>query len=328
MTLAQDAARDWRPTASRERLQARAAALASVRHFFAGRGLLEVDTPARVRHAVSDVQLHSIAAENLPLTAGPTFLHTSPEYAMKRLLAAGSGDIWQMCHVFRGNERGPLHNPEFTIVEWYRVGWDLRCLMDEVAALLAVLAPASALPARFASYAQIMHESLGIDVLEASDADVARAAQQQGFAADLIARCTRDELLDLLIGARVGPSLGFEAPCFVHGYPASQASLARLDPDEPRTARRFELYWQGVELANGFEELASADEQRARFDADNAQRERLGLPVHPVDAALLAALGHGLPACAGVAVGFDRVLMLALGARSIDEVMAFPAERA
>ncbi|MFT3904903.1 MAG: EF-P lysine aminoacylase EpmA [Steroidobacteraceae bacterium] len=323
-----DSARDWRPTASRERLQARAAAFHAVRRFFRDRGLLEVDTPQRVRHAVTDVQLHSVSCEPQRSQGPATFLHTSPEYAMKRLLAAGSGDIWQLCHVFRGNERGPQHNAEFTLIEWYRLGWSMQQLMGEVAELLVALVPSITAAAQYQSYQQVMQQALGIDVLGASDAEIADCAIAQGFEADLLRRCSRDELLDLLMGARVGPTLGRTAPCFVHSYPASQAALARLDPDDARVARRFELYVDGIELCNGFEELASEGEQRARFEADNTERERRGLPPQRLDESLLGALRHGLPPCAGVAMGFDRVLMLACGARQIDEVMAFPAERA
>src|SRR5947209_130268 len=208
---------DWRPSASRALLERRAALLACTREFFAARGVLEVDTPVVVNAPVSDVHLVSATVQ---LGRAPAYLHTSPEYAMKRLLAAGSGDIYQVCHV------------------------------------------------------------------------------------------------------------GRSALTFVHGYPASQAALARLDPEDPRTARRFELYCDGVELANGFHELASAAEQRERFERDNAQRRRLGLPVCPIDERLLAALESGLPDSAGVALGFERTLMLAAGASHIEEVLAFPTARA
>ncbi|HTP37975.1 MAG TPA: EF-P lysine aminoacylase EpmA [Steroidobacteraceae bacterium] len=321
--------RDWRPTATRARLEQRAAALRETRAFFAERRLLEVDTPQLVRHAVTDVNLHSFEVRLDGAEHAPRFLHTSPEYAMKRLLAAGSGDIWQLCHVFRGEEQGPLHNGEFALIEWYRVGWTMTQLMAEVAALVQRLAPAlAARPVSYLSYAEAIRQALGVDPLSGSDAALRQAAQEQGFDAGLVRGCTRDELLDLLMGARVGPTLGRLGLCFVHRYPASQAALAQLDPDDPRVALRFELYCEGVELANGFQELASATEQRARFEADNRERERRGLPRREADVLLLAALEAGLPACAGVAVGFDRVLLLATGAQQLSDVMAFPVDRA
>jgi lysyl-tRNA synthetase class 2 len=253
---------------------------------------------------VSDVHIHCASvqlappgAAPQPAVAPPLFLHSSPEYAMKRLLAAGSGDIYQICHVARGLESGRLHNPEFTLVEWYRLGFSLEALMDEVEALV--------------------RELLGrVSAQRASE----RISYRDVFA--------RDMWLELLMGSLVGPRLGRKALTFVHGHPATQAALARLDPREPRAARRFELYCDGIELANGFHELAAPNEQRARFERDNARRRRLGLPVFPPDERLLAALAGGFPDCAGVALGFDRTLMLATGATHIDEVLAFPTARA
>ena len=324
---------DWRPRASRARLQARAALLARSREFFAARGVLEVDTPQVINAPVSDVHIHS-AAVQLAAGAGEPrryFLHTSPEYAMKRLLASGSGDIYQICHVVRGFERGRHHNPEFTLIEWYRLGFSLPALMDEVEALVrALLGPlATHWPRERLSYREAFVRELGLDPFTAELAQLARAAQPLGYRPQAAAPAdTRDEWLELLMGALVGPKLGRAALTFVHGYPASQASLARLDPQDPRTAQRFELYCEGVELANGFHELSVAREQRARFAADNAARALRGLPPCPADERLLAALEAGLPDCAGVALGFDRTLMLATGAASIEEVLAFPTESA
>jgi lysyl-tRNA synthetase class 2 len=178
------------------------------------------------------------------------------------------------------------------------------------------------------SYADALRQHAGCDPLGATDDELAAAARAQGFDAALLARCTRDELLDLLMGARVGPRLGHGELCFVHRYPGSQAALARLDPDDSQVALRFELYAEGIELANGFEELGDAGEQRRRFEADRRERARCGLPQHEPDERLLAALAHGLPPCAGVAVGFDRVLMLAAGACQIADVLPFTSERA
>jgi lysyl-tRNA synthetase class 2 len=326
---------DWRPGATPARLQARAALLARTRAFFAARGVLEVDTPLLVNAPVSDVHIHS-AAVQLAAERGASarfFLHTSPEYAMKRLLAAGSGDIYQVCHVVRALEHGRLHNAEFTLIEWYRLGFTLEALMDEVAALVRELlgsAGAQRAPERL-SYREAFTRELALDPFTATLAELAQAAATLGLGAPAAGEggaTRRDELLELLMGAVVGPRLGAEALTFVHGYPATQAALARLDPRDPRTARRFELYCDGIELANGFHELTGAREQRLRFEADNTERRRMGLPVHALDERLLAALAAGLPDCAGVAVGFDRTVMLATGATHIDEVVAFPTGRA
>lgn len=319
----------WRPVADLARLRRRAALLAEIRTFFAARGVLEVDTPQLVNYAVTDRHLHSAQVRFPGAEERLQYLHTSPEYAMKRLLAAGCGDIYQTCHVFRGEEQGPLHNSEFTLLEWYRRGWSLAALMQEVDELLrALLAGAAGNAARYLSYEEVFLEALGCNPLSAPDRVLAECAHSQGFDDSLVRGCGRDELLDLLMGTRVGPRLGLAGPVFVHRYPASQAALARLDPTDRRVGLRFELFLHGVELANGFEELADADEQAARFRADQQARAERGLVVPPIDEFLLAALRAGLPACAGVALGFDRVLMIACGAQRIEEVLAFSSEGA
>jgi len=330
------AGEDWRPSAAPSVLRERAALLARTRDFFAARGVLEVDTPLVVNTPVSDVHIASAAVTLAAVQPGaaaapPLYLHTSPEYAMKRLLAAGSGDIYQICHVVRGDERGRLHNPEFTLIEWYRAGAPLAALMDEVEALTRLLLgpAASARRGERLSYREAFQRELGLDPLAAPDGELARTAARFGLELRPAgAGGDRDELLEFLMGLAVGPRLGRGALTFVHGYPASQAALARLDPQDPRTALRFELYCEGVELANGFQELQSEREQRARFARDNAERARAGLPAAPPDERLLAALAAGLPECSGVALGFDRTLMLAVGAQHIDAVLAFPTSRA
>lgn len=317
---------DWRPTAAPAALRRRAEALWWTREFFRHRGVLEVETPALVNAAVSDINLGSCRVE-VPGSESPRFLHTSPEYAMKRLLAAGSGDIYQICHVYRGAERGRQHNPEFTMLEWYRLGFSLEDLMQEVAALVRGLLGAD-LPFESLTYREAVVRHSGIDPLEATDAGLQDAAIHLGMD-ESRARCApRDELLDLIVGVQIGPALGGNALTFVHRYPASQAALARLDAADPRVALRFELYYRGVELANGYHELSDPAEQRSRFDADQLARRERGLPVSSLDPYLLAALESGLPDCAGVALGFDRLLMLAMDAKSIDDVLAFPVERA
>ncbi|HEX6638334.1 MAG TPA: EF-P lysine aminoacylase EpmA [Steroidobacteraceae bacterium] len=316
----------WPPTATLAALRRRAEALRWTREFFRERKVLEVETPALVNAAVSDVHLGSLRVA-MPGRNAPLFLHTSPEYAMKRLLAAGSGDIFQVCHVYRGAERGRQHNPEFTMLEWYRLGFTLENLMAEVAALVRGLLGA-AVPVETLTYREAVERHAGFDPLAASDAQLRHAAQSLGLGADQAQSAGRDELLDLIVGAQVGPALGAGTLTFVHRYPATQAALARLDRVDPRLALRFELYHQGMELANGYHELADVTEQRSRFDADQNYRQARGLPVSPLDPHLLAALEAGLPDCAGVALGFDRVLMLAMNAASIDDVLAFPVERA
>jgi lysyl-tRNA synthetase class 2 len=315
----------WRPTAPLSAIRQRAQALRFTREFFHERGVLEVETPAMVNAAVSDVNLGSIRVE-VP-GQSPLFLHTSPEYAMKRLLAAGCGDIYQICHVYRGAERGRQHNPEFTMVEWYRLGFTLEDLMAEVAQLVRGLLGAE-VPVEMLGYREAVARHAGIDPLEASDAELIGCAEELGLDRETARRASRDELLDLIVGARVGPALGADALTFVHRYPASQAALARLDAADPRLALRFELYHRGIELANGYHELTDAAEQRQRFKRDQELRRQRGLAVNSLDPHLLAALDAGMPDCTGVALGFDRVLMLAIGAASIDDVLAFPVERA
>ena len=316
---------DWRPTATRQALQRRAALLMQARSFFGERGVLEVDTPVVVNAPVTDVHIHS-AEVRFPGVESPYFLHTSPEYAMKRLLASGSGDVFQICHVVRGLERGKLHNAEFTLIEWYRLGFSLETLMHEVRDLALHLL-ADGRPTEYLSYREAFLRELSLDPLDASLAQLQSAARDAGFesAADT---SDRDELLDALMATHVGPRLGLGSLCFVHRYPASQAALAQLDSTDPRCALRFELYGEGIELANGFKELASSTEQRARFEEDQARRRSRGLPTPPIDERLLAALAAGLPDCSGVALGFDRLAMLALGAPHIDAVLPFPIERA
>jgi lysyl-tRNA synthetase class 2 len=322
----------WRPTASRARLELRARLLGLARGFFAARRVLEVDTPQLVSAPASDATLQPAEVR---LGVGGDggaryFLHTSPEYAMKRLLAAGVGDLYQICHVFRADERGALHNPEFTLIEWYRLDFSLEALMEEVAALVAELLAdrAPRLAAEQLRYRDAFRAELGLDPLEAAEADLRSAAVAAGLDPLSAVDCDRDQLLDALMGLRVGPRLGRGRLTFLHRYPASQAALAELDPEDPRVALRFELYVEGIELANGFRELRQEAEQRRRFESDQALRQRRGLPVHPLDEALLAALAAGLPAASGVALGFDRLVMLAAGVTRIDEILAFPIERA
>jgi lysyl-tRNA synthetase class 2 len=315
---------DWQPTATFESLRVRAGTLASIRRFFADRGVLEVETPALSAAAVTDLHLHSVACR-LDLDDRRTrFLQTSPEYAMKRLLAAGSGPIYQICKVFRDGERGRRHNPEFTMLEWYRPGFDHHRLMDEVEELLqAVLGVAAG---ERISYADAFRRHAGVDPHAASDGELRSRVVALGVAG--VAELDRDDLLNLLLSHVVEPHLGSGRPSFLFDYPASQAALARVRPGNPPVAERFEVFLDGLELANGFHELADPGEQRRRFEADLVERRRHGLPEVPVDEQLLAALATGLPDCAGVALGVDRLVMLKVGTRDIADVIAFPIERA
>jgi lysyl-tRNA synthetase class 2 len=308
-----------------ERLQHRARALARLREFFAAREVLEVQTGVLVRHAVTDPNIESFTVPGDG--TDPRFLHTSPEYAMKRLLAAGSGDIYQVCPVFRAGERGPWHSPEFTLIEWYRLGFGLDALMRETAQLVRLLLGPRLDPPpepELLSYVAAFARELALDPLTVSLQQLAQVAGNAGLAASSIASASRDELLDFLVATVLGPRLGRGRLTCLHRYPASQAALAQIDADDPRTALRFELYAEGVELANGFVELGDAAEQRRRFAQDNGARARRGQPTVTADGALLAALERGLPACAGVAVGLERVLMLASGSTRIDDVLALP----
>lgn len=319
---------NWRPSADLATLRERARILAGIRAFFAERGILEVETPILSRAGVCDPQLTSLASHFIGPGHGaglPLYLHTSPEYAMKRLLAAGSGPIYQICRVFRQGEVGRRHNPEFTMLEWYRPHWDHHRLMDEVEALVAPILGLSG-PARRLDYRAAFLEYAAIDPLSA-DLSALRACAERLGCGGIEMGEARDGWLDLILSHHIEPQLGQDGLCFLQHYPASQAALARLSPEDPRLAERFELYYQGIELANGFHELSDAAEQRRRFEADGLQRKGIGLDTPPIDEHLLAALEHGLPDCAGVALGLDRLIMLALGKTHISEVLAFDFER-
>jgi lysyl-tRNA synthetase class 2 len=317
----------WQPTATGVALQLRAQMLRAARAFFERRAVLEVETPVLSAAAVSDPQIESLATHITGLP-GKRYLCPSPEFAMKRLLAAGSGDIYQICKVFRDAERGRWHNPEFTMVEWYRLGYDDAALMDELEALVGeLLAPGRRLePAERLSYRTAMQRHAEVDPFSATEDELLEAAARHGAVCN--AELDRDAKLDLLMGLVVGPKLGRGNPCFVCDYPASQASLARLKPGLPRVAARFELYLDGLELANGFHELVQPKEQRERFVRDLALRAARGQPTPPIDEHLLAALEHGMPECAGVALGFDRLVAIALGADRLADAIAFSVENA
>ncbi len=315
----------WRPSARLETLRARAGLLRRIRAFFDARGLLEVETPVLSRAATVDPQIDSFS------TQGGRWLHTSPEFAMKRLLAAGSGPIWQLARVFRIDESGRHHNPEFTLLEWYRPGWDHHRLIDECDALLQALGATTQACERL-SYCAAFVRYAGVDPLRDSLAAL-RAALPVALAAlsppdDDSSSAARDVVLDLLMSHVVGPELGCERPLVLYDFPASQAALARIRHDDPPVAERFEIFWRGIELANGFHELTDGAEQRRRFEADRARRASENRVVPPCDRHLIEAMEHGLPTCAGVAIGIDRLLMLLLELPTIGEVLAFDDPRA
>ncbi|HEX9708146.1 MAG TPA: EF-P lysine aminoacylase EpmA [Steroidobacteraceae bacterium] len=321
---------DWKPSAGIDVLRGRAAMLARVRAYFAAQEVIEVQTPLLSAAAASDPQIESIAAR--PASGETRFLHTSPEYAMKRLLVAGFGDCYQVCPVFRDGEAGRLHNPEFTMIEWYRLDFGVAELQQDVDRLFRAACGElrSFAPSRMLTWREAIVECCGIDPRDADIAELRAALAARGIKPSNAGEWDRDDWLDLLMGALVGPGLGHDAPLFVRDYPESQASLARLRalPDGTRVAERFELYVDGLELANGFRELGDALEQRRRFAQDQETRRRRAQPENPLDERLLAALEHGLPDCAGVALGFDRLVMAAFRLPSLEAAMAFPAGRA
>jgi lysyl-tRNA synthetase class 2 len=315
----------WRPSASLEIIKARAELYGSVRAFFLARGVLEVDTPILSAHATVDRHIESFQVFPPPASRLPPperWLQTSPEFAMKRLLCAGSGPIYQICHVFRREESGRHHNPEFTLLEWYRPGYDHHRLMDEVEELLRAVGVA-AVPLQRLTYRAAFLQHAGLDPFTATFAQLCAAADFSGEPGAQAQE--RDFWLDLIMSAKVGPKLGLSAPVFLYNFPATQAALSRVNGE---IAERFELFWKGIELANGFHELADAAEQRRRFVADQSWREARGHIVPPYDRHLIAALGSGLPDCAGVALGLDRLLMLIQGLPDLGQSMAFDSSRA
>ncbi len=323
---------DFRPTASWAALRQRAALRQTVRRFFDARGFLEVETPLLSSDTVVDLHLDPLQVtlfdDPRSPTDGPaTWLQTSPEFGMKRLVAAGATAIYQLTRAFRGAERGPLHNPEFTILEWYRVGDDMSAgmqLLDELAQATLDRGPAERL-----SYAAAFRQAAGVDPLHDSTAALAEAARRHGFQGPVPwAADDRDAWLDWLLVSRVAPTLGQTRPAIMFDYPASQAALAVIRPEDVPVAERFELFVDGIELANGYHELTDAAPLRARFAAANRARTAAGKCALPTESRLLHAMEQGLPPCTGVALGFDRLVMVALEVTSLSEVLAFPMERA
>lgn len=311
----------WQPSAGMAALQRRAALLAAIRKFFAVRKVMEVNTPVAVKAAVSDPHLDSFA---LAHSAG--FLRTSPEYAMKRLLAAGSGDIYELGPVFRQGEAGRWHNPEFTMLEWYRVGWGYQQLADEVVELLTACSPdlLAAWPVQKLTYAQLSEQVLGINIAEANTSHLIELARTHGWHAHPD-EASDSMLLDFLFSHLLQPALPEQTISIITEFPACQAALAQIAETDTGTAiaERFEVFLGQLELANGYQELTDADEQMQRFIEDRRIREQTGKAVIEPDRKLLDALRHGMPACAGVALGVDRLLMVFTRSSSVETTLPF-----
>ncbi|WP_151714292.1 EF-P lysine aminoacylase EpmA [Acinetobacter bereziniae] len=319
---------NFKPTCDLQALKARAKLYQQIRQFFEQRDVLEVETPILSQAGVTDVHLASIQAHrHLQGKKLTHYLQTSPEFAMKRLLASGSGAIYQICKVFRDDEHGRKHNSEFTMLEWYRPHFSLKDLMFEVTDLLNVV-----LAERFGdvrptvlSYKHAFIDRLDLNPLKATLSELKDAAHRVGLNLDL--GDDRLAYIDLLFSHMVEPSLGFDTPVFLTDFPPELASLAKtkIDEDGELVAARFELYIEGLELANAYDELIDAAVLRCRFQADNAEREKLGLHVMPVDEYLLTALPN-MSECAGIALGIDRLLMVVMNQMKLEKVITFPAD--
>ncbi|WP_028864158.1 elongation factor P--(R)-beta-lysine ligase [Psychromonas aquimarina] len=324
----------WLPSADLKQLQQRAKIIQNIRSFFICRGLLEVETPTLSQAGVTDIHLFcfqtmfigpQISSTKADCSGLPLYLQTSPEFHMKRLLSAGSGSIFQISKAFRNEESGRFHNPEFTLLEWYQVGFDHHRLMDEMDQLLQLVLSCES--ARRCSYQEAFIEVLAVDPLQSSLEELKQAGSALDLGEVLSCETDRDTILQLLFCVAVEPVIAQDKPCFVYNFPASQAALARISATDPRVAERFEVYYKGIELANGFHELSDAEEQLKRFQEDNRLRELKGLEQMPIDQNFIDSLTF-LPDCAGVALGIDRLIMLAAGQEHIDHVLSFAVKRA
>ena len=306
----------------------RAQMLTQIRQFFAERQVLEVQTPLMSKAGNTDVFVPSIST-NVTVQDKPQthYLHTSPEFAMKRMLASWKVAIYQICPVFRDNEVGSRHNSEFTMLEWYRPGFDLEALAAELSDLLTTVYGQSQ-NLTYYSYSKAFIDYVGIHPLTAS-LEIIKAAAEKNALGGLDLGEDRQGWLDVLFSHLVEPNLGYQSPTLITDYPPATAALAKVETDEQgnEVAKRFELYINGIEIANAYDELADGAALQARFEADNEERARRGLPIMPIDERLVAACDH-LPACSGIALGIDRLLMVVTGAKSIDEVIGFGIGRA
>ena len=318
----------WQPSGSIETLKQRARIMQKIRAFFLQRKVWEVETPVLSQSGNPDPNIESFMIKaSTPDDTG--YLHTSPEFAMKRLLSSGSGSIYQLCKVFRAAEVGQFHNPEFTMLEWYRVAFDYHLLMQEVDALLReVLHGHIELgESQFLSYRDTFQNFVKIDPFTAEIEALRSCVERANINVEGMTHASHDSWLSLIMTHIIEPALPINCPVFIYDFPVSQASLARIRDEEPPVAERFELYLNGIELANGFSELTDVKEQRFRFEQENNQREQNAQQKMKLDSNFLEAMEAGLPECAGVALGIDRLIMLAVQASSITEVMAFDSAR-
>ncbi len=313
---------NWRPSASRNAIEARARLLSRIRRFFEERNVLEVETPLMTTAGNSDPNIQSISTDSLR----KQYLRTSAEYAMKRLLASGHRNVYELGRVFRAGEQGQYHHPEFTMLEWYRSGMDYLDLASEVLDLIRFCGQGQFddWDERRVSYSELMAEHTGLDPFNCSETDLSALAAERGI---MTGPLGLQEWLDLLIAEVVQPDLPGETLTVVYDFPPEQAALARIRPDDPPVAERFEVYLGQMELANGYQELTDANEQLRRFEKENRLREIRGEEVAPIDMNLVLALRHGLPDCSGVALGVDRLLMSILKLDRIDTVLSFSSDR-
>lgn len=330
-TSAESSNSNWRPTSSLQNLKQRSQILAKIRDFFKKRDVLEVETPLLSHATVTDVHLQSFKTDYFSTADSSSeslYLQTSPEFAMKRLLAAGSGPIYQICKAFRNEgESGRFHNPEFTMLEWYRPGFDHKDLMDETDALLQEILQTSA--AERYSYLDVFLRYTDLNPHTASIEDLKqRAIELKLPEIDPLSIKTKNDWLHYFMGMIIEPQLGRNRPTFIYDFPSAQAALARIRQDNPPVAERFEVYINGIELANGFHELTDPAEQEKRFLQDLELRKQMNYSLPPIDTHFLAALKHGLPNCAGIALGIDRLMLIAMTAKSIAEVVSFTVDRA
>ena len=323
---------EWKPTCSIEMLRLRAQVFDDIRRFFSARAVLEVETPLLSYSSGTDPQLDFFTTDYCsPPLQHTLFLQTSPEFAMKRLLAAGSGSIYQICKAFRNGESGRFHNPEFTLLEWYRVGFTLPQLMDEIAELMAVLfnGHRALKPTQRFSYQEIFKCYTGLNPLEFSYQDYCAYALENQLS-DAVSICGYDHALwlDFIFSHKVQPRLGENSVCMVHGYPVCQSSLARINEYNSQITDRVEVFLNGIELGNGYYELINAEEQSRRFDHEIAIRQQRKRSMTVKNKHLVAALEAGLPECSGIAIGLDRLLMLLANSATINDVLNFPLHRA
>ncbi len=307
---------DWRPTCSIQALQARAKMYAEIRDFFAKRDVLEVETPLMCARGVTDPYIQAFGVND-------KFLQTSPEYAMKRLLSAGVGSIYQICKAFRQEEAGSMHNPEFTMLEWYRVGFNLEQLMDEMDNLLQLIVDCK--PAKIVSYTQVFQDMLGINPHRANIDMLQKCAIEHNInlTTQAMVNLTVTDWLQIIMSHVIEPKLTGAAPWIIYDFPAEQAALAKIVQKDDLVAARFEVYIDGIELANGYYELQDATEQERRFAADNEIRCNNNIKFMQADERLVAALASGFPECSGVALGLDRILMHKMQVKSIADVLSF-----